>query len=562
MGLDTDARHHCRRDHAAPGSDRRWLVLPVLCLSVFLVVVDNTIVNVALPTLNRQLGASITSLQWIVDAYSLAFAGLLLAGGGIGDRLGRKGTMQVGLIFFGLFSAAAALSHSTGTLIGARALMGVAAAFVFPASLAILTTVFPDHAERQKALGIWGATSGIAVAFGPVVGGALLEHFWYGSIFLVNVPIVVVTLVAGQALIPRLPKVASHRFDFRGVLISTVGVTSLVLAIIEGPQWGWASIGTLACFGLAAVMLTVFTCARAADRGAAARRAGVPDPPLHRWRLVDLRGVLQSLRVHLPHHPVLPVREGVLDAVGRRAHASLRRGGGRGHAARRGAGAQDRHPRRGHDRIAVDGGRAGRHRLQLHGHDGVLGSDRRGHGALALGLSSITAPTTEAVMGSVPDEQRGAAAGVNNTTRELGGTLGVAVFGSLFASAYAPRVMSAFKPLPIPAGPKAEAHQSVAAALAVVKQAPHSVQPYLEHIAFAAFHSGLQTACLAGAGVAVVGALTVFRLLPGRQGVPAGRHRGRGRGALRRAGAGPGVGMLTRRAAPRYGKGREASRSR
>ncbi len=189
-----------RHDHAggrlspSVGSDRRWMVLPVLCLSVFLVVVDNTIVNVALPTLNRELGASITSLQWIVDAYSLAFAGLLLAGGGIGDRLGRKGTMQVGLVFFGVFSAAAAVSDSTGTLIAARALMGVAAAFIFPASLAILTSIFPDPSERQKALGIWGATSGIAVAFGPVVGGALLEHFWYGSIFLVNVPIVVVTL--------------------------------------------------------------------------------------------------------------------------------------------------------------------------------------------------------------------------------------------------------------------------------------------------------------------------------------------------------------------------------
>ncbi len=125
----------------AVGSDRRWMVLPVLCLSVFLVVVDNTIVNVALPTLNRELGASITSLQWIVDAYSLAFAGLLLAGGGIGDRLGRKGTMQVGLVFFGLFSAAAAVSDSTGTLIAARALMGVAAAFIFPASLAILASI-------------------------------------------------------------------------------------------------------------------------------------------------------------------------------------------------------------------------------------------------------------------------------------------------------------------------------------------------------------------------------------------------------------------------------------
>src|SRR5580658_1036527 len=228
-------------------ADRRWVVLPVLCLSVFLVVVDNTIVNVALPTLNRTLGASITSLQWIVDAYSLAFAGLLLAGGGIGDRLGRKGTMQVGLVFFGLFSAAAAVSDSTGTLIAARALMGVAAAFIFPASLAILTSIFPDPSERQKALGIWGATSGIAVAFGPVVGGALLEHFWYGSIFLVNVPIVVVTLLFGQLLIPKLPVTVRRRFDTPGVLISTAGVTSLVFAIIEGPQWGWMAAGTLTC---------------------------------------------------------------------------------------------------------------------------------------------------------------------------------------------------------------------------------------------------------------------------------------------------------------------------
>src|ERR1700722_18406594 len=244
-----DARNH----------ERRWLVLPVLCLSVFLVVVDNTIVNVALPTLNRQLGASITSLQWIVDAYSLAFAGLLLAGGGIGDRLGRKGTMQAGLVFFGLFSAAAAMCHSTGTLITTRALMGVAAAFIFPASLAILTSIFSDPSERQKALGIWGAPSGIAVAFGPITGGALLEHFWYGSIFLVNVPIVVVTLIGSYLLIPKLEAEARHRFDTRGMLISTAGVTLLVLAIIEGPQWGWTATGTLACFAVAVGLLALFT---------------------------------------------------------------------------------------------------------------------------------------------------------------------------------------------------------------------------------------------------------------------------------------------------------------
>jgi hypothetical protein len=140
---------------------------------------------------------------------------------------------------------------------------------------------------------------------------------------------------------------------------------------------------------------------------------------------------------------------------------------------------------------------------------------------LALGLSSITAPTAEAVMGSVADDQRGAAAGVNNTTRELGGTLGVAIFGSIFASSYAPKIISAFRPLPIPAGPKAEAHQSVAAALAVVAHAPSGVRPGLQSVAFTAFHSGLEVACLAGAGVAVLGALGAVRLLPNRGDVAA-----------------------------------------
>jgi EmrB/QacA subfamily drug resistance transporter len=502
---------------ATSPTDRRWLILPVLCLSVFLVVVDNTIVNVALPTLNNHLGASITSLQWIVDAYSLAFAGLLLAGGGIGDRLGRKGTMQVGLVFFGVFSAAAAASHSTGTLITTRALMGVAAAFVFPASLAILTSVFPDHAERQKALGIWGATSGIAVAFGPIVGGALLQHFWYGSIFLVNLPIVAVTLLAGQLLIPRLPRVRLHRFDVRGVVLSTAGVTALVLAIIEGPQWGWTATGTLACFAAAAVLLTVFAVTELRTEG-----------PLLDVRVFLIRrfsgGALSisvaffslfgfiflitqyfqfvkgystlSAGVHtLPFAVVAavftPLAAVVALRVGSRAVVSvglLLMGGGLAMAA-----------------------------FNSQADTAYWGPIVVSMVLLALGLSSITAPTAEAVMGSVPDEQRGAAAGVNNTTRELGGTLGVAVFGSIFASSYAPKIISAFRPLPIPAGPKTESHQSVAAAIAVIHHAPHAVRPALDAIVFHAFHSGLEAACLAGAVVALLGAAAAFRLLPGRE---------------------------------------------
>jgi EmrB/QacA subfamily drug resistance transporter len=498
---------------------RRWLILPILCLSDFLVVVDNTIVNVALPTLSRHLGASISSLQWIVDIYSLAFAGLLLAGGGIGDRFGRKGTMQVGLVFFGLFSAAAAAAHSTGTLIGARALMGVAAAFVFPASLAILTTIFTDPSERQKALGIWGATSGIAVAFGPITGGALLEHFWYGSIFLVNVPIVLITLVAGQRLIPKLPPVTRRRFDTPGVLISTAGMSALVLGIIEGPQWGWASVGTLAAFFVALVLLTTFTLVEL--------RAESPLLDVRVFKIRRFTGGAVSLAVAFfalfgfiflitqyfqfvkgystlsagVHTLPFAIVAAIFTPIG--AVVALRVG----------------------SRVVVAAGlllmAAG---LVVSGTTSEVGTAYWGPiiiamVLLALGLSAITAPTAEAVMGSVPDTQVGAAAGVNNTTRELGGVLGVAVFGSTFASAYAPKIISAFRSLPIPAGPKAEAHQSVAAALAVVGHAPVSVRGTLRTITFNAFHSGLEVGCIVGAGVAVVGAVSAFRLLPGRSGV-------------------------------------------
>ncbi len=500
----------------AASRERRWLILPVLCLSVFLVVVDNTIVNVALPTLNRHLGASISALQWIVDAYSLAFAGLLLAGGGIGDRLGRKGTMQVGLIFFGLFSATAATAHTTGSLIAARVLMGVAAAFIFPASLAILTSIFNDPSERQKALGIWGATSGVAVAFGPITGGALLEHFWYGSIFLVNVPIVIVTLVAGQLLIPSLPRIVAHRFDIRGVIISTAGVTALVLAIIEGPQWGWAAPATLACFSIAAVLLVAFTLLELSTE-APLLDVRVFSIPRFTGGAVSISVAFfclfgfiflitqyfqfvkgystLSAGVHtLPFATVAAIATPIAAVMALKVGSRLVVTAG----------------------LLLMAGGLLVAAFNTSAHTAYFGPIILAMVLLALGLSSITAPTAEAVMGSVADDQRGAAAGVNNTTRELGGTLGVAVFGSIFASSYAPKIISAFRSLPVPAGPKAEAHQSVAAALAVVAHAPRAVRPDLQSIAFTAFHSGLEAACIAGAGVAVLGALGAFRLLPGR----------------------------------------------
>ena len=238
---------------------RRWWILAVLCLSVLLVVVDNTIVNVALPTISRRLSASTQDLQWVVDAYTLVFAGLLLVGGNLGDRLGRRRVLQAGLVLFALTSVGAALSRSTGELIAGRAAMGVAAALIYPATLALLTTTFTRPRERATAIGIWSGVSGLAVAIGPVSGGLLLEHFSWNSVFYVNVPIVIIALVAGMRLLPESRDPGAGRFDPLGALLSVAGIGLLVWTIIEAPRHGWGSAVTTGGLAGAAVLLAAFT---------------------------------------------------------------------------------------------------------------------------------------------------------------------------------------------------------------------------------------------------------------------------------------------------------------
>ena len=394
--------------------------------------------------------------------------------------------------------------------------MGVAAAFIFPASLAILTSVFPDPSERQKALGIWGATSGIAVAFGPIVGGALLEHFWYGSIFLVNVPIVVVTLIAGGILIPRLPRVRQHRFDIRGVVVSTVGITMLVLAIIEGPQWGWASAGTLACFAGAAVLLTAFTLLELRTEG--------PLLDVRVFKIPRFTGGAVSISVAffclfgfiflitqyfqfvkgystlsaglhtLPFAVVAAVATPIAAVVALQVGTRL--------VVTHGLAADGRWPRRGG--------------FQLVGGHHLLGADRPGHGAAwrwgcrpsrrrQRRPSWARCPTTSAAPPPASTTRPGSWAARSGSRSSAPSS----------PRPTRPKIISAFRPLPIPAGPKAEANQSMAAALAVVGHAPRAARPALESIAFNAFHSGLQVACIAGAGVAVLGALAAVQASAG-----------------------------------------------
>ncbi len=224
---------------------RRWAILAVLCLSLFMVVVDNTIVNVALPTLSTELGATTTGLQWIVDAYTLVFSALLLAMGYFGDRRGRKRALQLGSVAFAGTSLLAAFAGTTAQLVVARALLGVGAALIFPATLALIIHVFTDIKERAAAIGIWSGVTGLAVAAGPVTGGLLLEHFAWGSIFLVNLPIALVALLAGARLIPDSRDPRPGSLDRWGLAVSILAVGSGIWAIIEGPHRGWTSAAVL-----------------------------------------------------------------------------------------------------------------------------------------------------------------------------------------------------------------------------------------------------------------------------------------------------------------------------
>ena len=242
---------------------RRWLTLLVLCLSLMVIGIDNTILNVAIPTLAKPtsvggLGASASELQWIVDAYTIVFAGLLLTSGSLGDRFGRYRALTIGLVIFGLGSALSAFAPSATVLIGTRALMGIGASAIMPATLSVLTNVFHDPRERAKAIGVWAGVSAIGIAVGPIAGGVLLQHFWWGSVFLVNVPVVCIALVAGYLLVPDSKDPNAGRLDPLGSLLSIAGLSVLLWAIIEGPSNGWASPSVLGGFAIGGAVLAGF----------------------------------------------------------------------------------------------------------------------------------------------------------------------------------------------------------------------------------------------------------------------------------------------------------------
>src|SRR5256712_2794531 len=237
---------------------RKGLILFALCLAALIINIDVTIVNVTLPSLVRELDATTTDLQWVVDAYTLVFAALILAAGSLSDRLGRKEVLLAGLGVFGAASLAGAFGQNPGQLIAARAVMGLGAAAIFPSTLSLIANMFTDRSERAKAIGLWGATTGVGVAAGPIIGGWLLGQFWWGSVFLFMAPVAAIIAAVIASVVPTSRDPAAPPIDWRGVVLSSAGMATLVLGIIQGPNWGWGSGATLATIAGGLALLAIF----------------------------------------------------------------------------------------------------------------------------------------------------------------------------------------------------------------------------------------------------------------------------------------------------------------
>jgi EmrB/QacA subfamily drug resistance transporter len=493
---------------------RRWWTLAALCVTLAIIGIDNTILNVALPTLVRDVHASNSELQWIVDAYTLVFAGLLLTAGSVGDRFGRKGALMWGLVIFGAGSIAAAWSGDATQLILCRAVMGVGAALVMPATLSILTNVFHDPRERGRAIGIWAGVSGIGIAIGPITGGLLLKHFWWGSVFLVNVPIVVVALFAARFLIPTSRDPNASRLDLVGAALSIVGLSALLYAIIEGPSEGWTDPKVLAGFAGSALVLGAFVLWELHSREPMIDVSLFKNPRFTvaslsitaaffavNGALFLLTQLLQFIKGYTPLQAGLrvapmavtfmimgPVSARVVERFGTKLTVAvglfIAAGG----------------------MVVVATNDAGTPYVQVLA--GILG--------ISFGTGLVMAPATTSIMETLPRARAGVGSAVNDTTRQVGGAMGVAVVGSLFAAGYRSAIEAHATGLGLAGATIERARQSAGAALEAAHSLGGAVGRALTAVVDDAFVHGMRVGLGASALVALGGALLALRFLPAR----------------------------------------------
>jgi EmrB/QacA subfamily drug resistance transporter len=496
---------------------RRWWTLGVLALSLVIIGLDNTVLNVAIPTLQRTFDATAAELQWMVDAYVLAFAGLLLVMGSLGDRFGRARALQVGLLIFGLASAAATLSTDAIQLIAARAAMGIGGALIMPSTLSVIANVFPRE-ERGRAIAIWAGVSGLGIGLGPIVGGALIENFDWTSVFWLNVPIVVTALVAGWFLVPESRDPEQPALDLPGAALSIAGVSALVYAIIEAPTVGWTDGSTIALVAVAIVLFALF----------AWRETHTDAPMLDLDLLRRPRFTLGAGSIGLTFFAMFAMIFGLTQyfqfvlgktaleagtlmlalAVGipMGAQMSVRA------VARRGtrqvvAAAM----------LLVATVLVVISRWEVSTPDWAIVVTLF---LLAIAMANVMAPATDAVMGAVPESKAGVGSAMNDLVRQLGGALGVAVIGSIMNTVYRSKMEDVVAALPLPANAAQAAGDSVGAAVTIAAQLG-GAGAALGDAARQAWVDALGVAGPVAAGVALVTALLVLRFMPDRHGAPA-----------------------------------------
>ena len=494
---------------------RRWAILAVLCVAVLVVNIDGTILNVALPTLVRELHASSSELQWIVDMYAMVFAGLLLVGGSLADRFGRKRLFMLGFLTFGLGSLGAAFSGSVDVLIAWRGVMGAGAALTIPAGLSTLDNVFRDPDERARAVGIWGGAMGVGLALGPLAGGLLLASFWWGSVFFVNVPVLIAGGIAALRLLPESRNVDAPRPDPVGSLLSILGLGLLLWAIIEAPTKGWTSDAVVAvgAAGLAVLAAFVYWEARSSHPMLKlsffrSRRfsGAVSAVALGLFALFGAVFILtQFLQFDLGFTPlqagvrILPTAA-LLAATAPLSTLIVRRVGSKLTAF---AGL-----------VAIAGGLW---QISAASTAGATYGDVL-PGMLLLGFGSgLLMPTAaDAVLGSVPRRDAGVGSATYVVAIQVGGALGVAVIGSMLSTRYRHRLTDVLASHHVPPDILHTITGSLGGALGVASAVGGSTGSRLAEAARSAFMSGTHVSFAAGAVVAAVAALLVLLALPSR----------------------------------------------
>jgi EmrB/QacA subfamily drug resistance transporter len=494
---------------------RRWWTLVVLSVSLLVIIIDETIINVAVPTLQQELGASASALQWIVDAYIVVFAGLLLTMGALGDRFGRKRFLQFGLVVFAGASVLGAYASSTTQLIVARALMGVGGALIMPSTLSILVDVFPRQ-ERVKAIGIWTGVASLGIPLGPIAGGWLLEQFWWGSVFLLNVPIVVIALAAGWILVPESRHPAPPRPDLPGLALSVATLTSLVYGIIEAPASGWTSLAVIGSLTVALVTGAAFVLHEARVREPMLDLRLFRNPRLG-WGTVamtlaglaigglafELTQYLQFVQGYTPLQAglrFLPIAIGFGIASPITQRLVPRVGTTRTVAA------------------ALGGSALLFASLSLVGPATSYWLVGAALLLIGLGIGAALVPATDAVMAAVPAESAGLGSATNDSGRQVGAALGIGILGALANAGYRSGIGGAVSSLSPDLA--AAAKRSVGATLEIAGGVGGPAGESLRRAANAAFMDGFGLAMLAGAVLLAAGAVAVLWRLPSHD-VPA-----------------------------------------